>query len=288
MLTRIDRVQIVVPDRQKAMDGWIRLLDAEPAADDKIACLGALRSRIRIGNGWVEFLEPDGAGPVQDALSQRGAHLFSAGAATSDFDGLISHFRSLDLEPQIENGQAYIDPAAKGHVGVRTVISEDVEEETVGLISFFYETTLLVEDGEKKSHECARIFDLNTESFVRITSEKYGYSGTLTLFHPDRLHRYEMIEPFDMTKTMGRFFTKMGESYYMAYAESAHLDKIEQRAINMGAGHTLDPARDGSDDFVIETLFLHPGALGGMMLGLSRPTRAWMWSGHPERVIPAK
>jgi hypothetical protein len=34
------------------------------------------------------------------------------------------------------------------------------------------------------------------------------------------------------------------------------------------------------------TLFLHPSALGGPMLGLSRPTQAWQWSGHPERVEP--
>jgi len=36
-----------------------------------------------------------------------------------------------------------------------------------------------------------------------------------------------------------------------------------------------------------DTIFLHPPSLGGTMLGLSRPTLAWQWSGHPERVEAA-
>jgi hypothetical protein len=41
--------------------------------------------------------------------------------------------------------------------------------------------------------------------------------------------------------------------------------------------------RDGTAD----NLFIHPKALGGMMLGVSRATHAWTWSGHPERVVAA-
>ena len=37
----------------------------------------------------------------------------------------------------------------------------------------------------------------------------------------------------------------------------------------------------------VDNLFLHPGALHGVMLGISRSSFAWTWSGCPERVEPA-
>ncbi len=37
----------------------------------------------------------------------------------------------------------------------------------------------------------------------------------------------------------------------------------------------------------IDSMFLHPDALGGMMLGISRQTQAWSWSGRPDWVKEA-
>jgi hypothetical protein len=71
----------------------------------------------------------------------------------------------------------------------------------------------------------------------------------------------------------------------MAFAESHALGAIEARARERGVGHTPEPPPEGREGGA-DTVFLHPDALGGMMLGLSRPTQAWQWSGHPERVEP--
>ena len=70
----------------------------------------------------------------------------------------------------------------------------------------------------------------------------------------------------------------------MCFAESRDLLGIEQRARDAGAGITVDrPAGRGTDK-PADQMWVHPPALGGVMLGLSRPTMAWKWSGHPERV----
>ena len=53
MLTRIDRVQLAVPDLSSAADGWVALLGAEPAGEDHCAALGARRLRLRLGSGWI-------------------------------------------------------------------------------------------------------------------------------------------------------------------------------------------------------------------------------------------
>ena len=153
----------------------------------------------------------------------------------------------------------------------------------MGDIDWLYEVTLLVPDEEKASARYAHLFDLDPDNFVKIDSEHYGYRGILTLFHPDLLGRFEVITPYHLDKTMGRYFTKFGEDFYMAYAESPNTVMLEERVKEMGLGHTVTPPGK-PDDRPSDTLFLHPDALGGMMLGISRPTMGWQWSGHPERV----
>ena len=284
MLSRIDRIQLAVPDAKAAASLWKDVLNAEPAGEDTVKCLAAKRASWRIGEGWVEFLEPDGAGPVADAITRRGgAHLFAGGASTDDLDALFAHFEKLGAEPLREGNQIFLDPANTGPGTPRTVISRDEELPRVGDLDWFYEVTLLVHDEEAASGNYARLFALNPEHFVPIASGQYGYRGILTLFHPDRLHRFEVIRPTDPAKTMGRFFARFGESLYMSYAESAKVLEIEERVKEKGLGHTVTPA-DKAADRPADTLFLHPPTLGGMMLGISRPTMGWQWSGHPERV----
>ena len=278
MLEGIDRVQLAVPSRRAAARGWQDLLGAEHDGDDRVAALGASRSTYRLGDGWLEFLEPDGAGPVADAVAARGGHLFAAGASARDVEALAGRLRERGVEPVAEAGQLHVDA---GH-GLRVVVSPSGRHDPVGAVDGLYEVTNLVSDAKASTEACARLFGLDAAAFVPIESSHYGYAGTLTLFDPDRLDRFEMIRPDDSGKTMSRFFGRFGESLYMAFAETGAIGEIEERAREHGAGHT--PVRADGD---LHTLFLHPQALGGMMLGLSRRTYAWTWSGTPDRVEPA-
>lgn len=284
MLTRVDRVQLAVPETEPSAKLWREVLSAEPHGEDKVACLGAKRTTYRIGQGYVEFLEPDGTGRVADALARRGgAHLFAGGAAASDMNAILAHLEKVGAEPVFEGGQIFLDPANTGPGTPRSVISADEELPIVGDIDWFYEVTLLVPDEEKASERYAHLFDLDASNFVSIASEQYGYRGILTLFEKDLLGRFEVITPYDETKTMGRYFKKFGEELYMAYAESPHTVMLEERVKERGLGHTVTPPGKPAGR-PSDTLFLHPDALGGMMLGISRPTMGWQWSGHPERV----
>ena len=284
MLTRVDRVQLAVPDANAAATNWKLLLGAEEAGVDSIKCLGAKRTSYRLGQGWIEFLEADGTGAVADALAARGGgHLFAGGAASNDVDGILGHLESLNAKPIFEGGQIFLDPANTGPGTPRTVISADEDLAPVGDLDWLYEVTLLVKDQTQASQRYAELFNLDADHFVNIESTNYGYKGILTLFHPDLLGRFEVIEPYDFDKTMGRFCAKFGEALYMGYGESARVLEIEQRVKEHGLGHTVTPPGK-ADDRPSDTLFLHPATLGGMMLGISRPTMGWQWSGHPERV----
>ncbi len=286
MLVRVDRVQMAVPDRAGAAEGWARLLDAEPDREDRLAGLAARRSRYRLGDGFVELLEPDGAGPVADAVARRGAHLFAAGVTTADVDGLHARLRERGADALAEGGQLFVDASATGGHGLRLVVSADDPQPPVGLVDGFYEVTQLVDDVTKAVDVLVDVTGLDPAAFVPIESEQYGYAGTLTLFRAGHLHRIEAIHPYRAEKTMGRFHGRFGESLYMAFAETDRLAEIEQRARESGVGHTPVPGRQAREGRGPDSMFLHPPALGGMMLGLSRRTWAWRWSGSPERIEP--
>jgi hypothetical protein len=268
MLKRIDRLQIAVPDRAAVAEKWIALLGAEPNGEDKIAALGAKRSRLRLGTGYIEILEPDGTGIVADAVNKRGGgHYFAAGVSTDDVPALVAHMASTGVETVSEGQQAFLAPEATGNMGLRAVISREETLPSVGAIA-----------------RCADVFALNRDIFVPIPSKEFGYNGSLTLFQPNRLFRFEVITPVDMEKTLGRFFARTGPSFYMSFAECSQLDLIAERAMARGDGFTPVPSPIQDDQGRAETIFLHPPSLGGMMLGLSRPTLAWRWSGAPDRV----
>ena len=284
MLSRIDRIQLAVPDADAAAKGWIGLLGAEPAGEDRIKGLAARRRKLRAGTGTVELLVPDGAGPVADAVAARGAHLYAAGAATPDLDALAAHLEKRGVKPLLEGAQLHLDERDTGIEGLRMVVSEDESLPTVGDIDFFYEATLLSDDTAGITRKLNALFALDERNYTEIVSEVFGYRGTLTLFEKDELHRLEVIEPTVPGTTMDRYFRKFGQSLYMAFAETRAINKIAERAATSGAGFTLDRPEDRAPHLPSDQLWLHPKALGGMMLGLSRPSMAWSWSGHPERV----
>ena len=76
---------------------------------------------------------------------------------------------------------------------------------------------------------------------------------------------------------MGRFATKRGQSIYMCYAETDDVPGIIERLERRGARFAR--RRDEQNP---EGLFVHPSALHGVLLGISRTNLAWLWSGRPE------
>lgn len=285
MLSKIDRIQLAVPDAAAAAQGWVDILAAEPDGQDDVAGLGAKCLRLRVGTGVVEFLEPDGAGIVADAVAKRGAHLFAAGASSHDLPALAARLSVKGVTPLAEGGQLHLNETDTGIVGLRLVLSDAVERPRVGLVDFLYEATILSDDTAGLTRQMNALLGLDARNYTEITSDVFGYRGTLTLFEKDRLDRLEVITPTRDGTTMERYFSRFGQSLYMAFAETSDIRLIEERAIALGAGHTVDRPAERNADLPADQLWLHPRALGGMMLGLSRPSMAWTWSGHPERVV---
>ncbi|MEN8722105.1 MAG: hypothetical protein ABF335_04380 [Alphaproteobacteria bacterium] len=284
MLHRIDRVQLATATPQEAAQPWQRYLGAQPDGTQDCTALNARIHRYRLAQGFVEFVEPLGAGPVSDALSKRGGpHLFAGGATTKDMTALKTHLHSQSIAFTEESGQLHLDMNSD-IAGLRMVVSKDEDRASVGMIDFLYEVTLLHADAEGATKRFCEIFGLNAGHFSPITSDKFGYYGILTLFDPDDLHRFEVITATAADKTMGRFFERTGPCLYMSFGESARMAEIEQLVSADNQGHTIDRPADRDPSLTPDQMWLHPPTLNGMMLGISRPSMAWTWSGRPDRV----
>ncbi len=286
MLTEIDRMQIATPDASAAAAKWKTRVGAEEIGRDHVRTFAAKRITLRAGTSDIELLEPDGTGTVESELKRRGrAHLFAAGASSPDAAKVAAHARSKGATHVEERGQHHLCVMLEG-APIRFVISGEAVREPVGDLDFLYEATVLAADQAAAVRQIRDLFDLDEKHFTTITSETFGYTGVLTLFREGALHRFEVITPIDKEKTMGRFYAREGASYYMSFAESARMAHIEQGAKRDEAGITIDRPAARATTRTADQLWLHPPALGGMMLGVSRPTMAWRWSGHPERVTP--
>lgn len=279
MLDRIDRVLVTARDAGAVAARFVELLDAAVDHTDTIDILNAHRYTLRLGDAAIEILEPKGPGAVADHLDSGRGGPFAAGVATPNIHAVRRRLAEQGIvTTTIGPEQHYVCGDRMGIDGLNLVISQSASRKRVGLLENLYEVTHLTPAPDEAAQRIASLFALDARHFVPIESHQYGYRGLLTLFHPDALHRIETIHPFDAEKTMGRFFSRFGASLYMCYGETDRLPELRERL------KSLAP-RDwtGSDDND-NGLFIHPRALGGLMIGISRTTHAWTWSGHPERV----
>jgi hypothetical protein len=286
MLKTIDRLQQVCAEANETSERWISLLGAEVSGKDQVKPFAAKRTTLRLGSGFIELLTPNGEGAVADAYRARGAHMFSAGASAPDLSALVAHLQEQNITPLQDGSNYYLEGEELQIPGLRLVLSDYEARPCIGDIDYLYEATLLAQQPKKLTQRFAEVFGLNADSFVTIDSPRFGYNGTLTLFEAEELHRFEVIEPIDPNNTMGRFFGKKGPTMYMSFAETRNLYDIEQRVLSTGLGQTIDRPAERADSISADQIWLHPATLGGVMLGLSRPSMAWSWSGSPERVEP--
>jgi hypothetical protein len=284
MLERCDRVQLAVIDRRTAAARFAELLGTEVVREAPSPLLKAMRTIVALGESEVELCEPDGAGYTAEFVARRGEGLMTAGYSTSDVARLARRLDGLGMAYQRDGDQLHVGPPAT--FGLPVVVSPATERSRVGPISFLYETTnTLRTDWRLVASVYAGLFGLDPTHFQPISSSRFGYEGTLTLFDPPRrLDRIELSQALDPAFPMGRFVGHHGDSLYMAYAETDDLQAVLARLRAAGARFTPrgnDPAHEG------DGCWIYPRELHGLLLGVSRTGLAWEWSGRPELVPPA-
>ena len=283
MITRIDRMIVTAPRRAVAVETWRRLFGAEVIREDRVAYLAAKRTVLRLGTSEIELVEPDGIGITAQHVSRSRTAIFAVGLAVPDLAAAQARLDARAIHHVRDGRQIWMSGEWTGVPALRVVLSQDEHRPAAGLLEHVYEVTHLYQEHRRAAARIAETFELDRRLFVPIRSEPYGYEGTLAMFAPDRLDRIESITPFDREKTMGRFFARQGPSLYMFYAEARDTAALRERLREHAPGAWTGP-RDGAAP---DNLFVHPQALHGVLLGVSRESVAWTWSGRPEKVRPA-
>lgn len=281
MLERVDRIQMAVADLTATGQAFRDILGAEPARETESDYLDARRTILTLGATEVELCAPRGAGLVRAHLDRWGPGLLTAGFSVPSVPALRARLIAEDVEFTNEGDQTYLEPGET--VGMRVVISPAGSRRAVGLVSHLYEVTnVIVSPWAEAAKRYARLFGLDPAHFSPIRSDRFGYTGTLALFDPPaRLDRIEISQVTDPGSAMGRWAAKRGDSLYMCYAETEDVGAIVRR---LGRHQARFTPRGGDPAVERDGLWIHPSALGGLLLGISRTTVAWEWSGRPQLV----
>jgi catechol 2,3-dioxygenase-like lactoylglutathione lyase family enzyme len=274
MLTRLDRIQVVVADRPAAAERFEALFGARQLAEDASAFLAARRTTLQAGESLIELLTPSGPGRIQQFADRWGQGLYGVGFATPSIEAMAARLDANGVPWVGEHGALYL---AEAPFGMPTVIVPDIPRQPVGSIRSIYEVTNPVPDWRQAADYYTRIFGLDPSRFCPIRSQLYGYEGTLTLFDPPhRLDRIEITQTFG-GGAMDRFFQRRGPSLYMCYLETDDVPGLEARLDALGLPWAPGEGRPPGTN-----IFIHPRALFGTLVGVSRTGFAWLWSGRPD------
>jgi catechol 2,3-dioxygenase-like lactoylglutathione lyase family enzyme len=275
MLDRVDRMILAVLDRAAAASTFSRILGAEKVREDDLAQpYNARRSVVQAGDSEFELWEPASEGPVAQHLERWGEGIFAVGFATSGVNEVARRLEDRGRTFTTHGDQLFLEPDQT--TGMRAVIQPTVTRDAIGLITGLYETTNIVDDHQAAADLYTDLFGLDQARFSPIKSKAFGYVGTLTLFDPPtRLDRVEITQTTE-PGAMQRYYQKRGQSLYMCFVETPNYAPIRERLEASGGRFAI------ASDYPDASMFIHPTALCGMLMGVSVTNEAWRWSGRPE------
>ncbi|MCX5592075.1 hypothetical protein [Alcaligenes endophyticus] len=282
MFSKVDRILVAVNDLDIAQKNYEDILAAVHVGDSKSVYLNATVRTMAIGGSEVELCCPLGPGLTQSRLNTKGEGLFIGGVETTNLSSFEDQLKQQKVGYVREGDRLYPDPTALYQLPL-AVSQASQRIRQPGPVDDLYELTMVLKSNwNTVAQHYADVLGLNREHEVGITFERFGYEGNLMKFNPDALDRIELSEAHDPAYPMGRYTAKHGDALYMCYIETNDLADIIQRLESKKAPYTRRTTtpveRDG--------LWIHPAVLNGVLLGVSRRTLAWGWSGDPKRIEP--
>ena len=270
MLNYIDRIQIVTAEAGATARMWEQILEARIDREDRVPALGARRTVLRAGSGEVEFLQPDGKGAIADFMTESGrGGLYAVGFAASEIPALRDGLRSRGVQVREDRDQLFVDTSVVPGGGLRLVISPPAPRTRAGVMTRFHEVSFLTADPASTAQSLAGTFGLDAAHFAPTESPAFGFAGVHVYLTAGQHDDIETIKAVDADKAMGRFFARRGPSLYMAFGESDDMERVRTLAIKHAPDDWTGPREGPAQGAAI---FVHPRALGGVMLGIRAST----------------
>lgn len=284
MFKNVDRILVAVRDLDEAESNYRNILGAVFIEDFESQYLNARVRRLAIGVSQVELCQPLGSGRVASRLDGKGEGLLCGGVNTDDLDIFIKQLDDRGIPYEQADGRVYPDSAAL--YGLPLAVSQAPAmppTRVEGPVEFLYELTMVLRTNwNTVAQHYVDTFGLDRDNEVGIKFARFGYEGALLKFDSERLDRIELSEAHDTNYPMGRYTDKHGDALYMCYVQTDDLADVIARLEKHGCRWTRRTTTPVEQD----GLWTHPAALNGVLLGVSRTTLAWGWSGRPEWVEP--
>lgn len=284
MFNKVDRILVAVHDLNAAEKNYRDVLGATLIEDFESEHLNANVRRMAIGISEVELCQPLGVGLVEAYLKGGREGLMCGGVTTADLDVFAEVLDEHHTSYTKADGRLYLE-AGDLH-GLPLVVSAAPKtpvKRGPGPVDYLYELTMVLSSRwQDVAATYAKRLAINPENMVGITFKRFGYEGTLMLFDPQGLDRIELSEAHDPEFPMGRFSAKNGDALYMCYIETDDLADVIERLEKNNHRYTRRTDTPVEQD----GLWIHPSALNGVLMGVSRTSLAWHWSGRPDRVKP--
>lgn len=282
MFKSVDRILVAVYDLDEAENNYRNILGATPIDDFESSHLNARVRRMALGDSEVELCRANGPGPVAQRIEKQGEGLVCGGVTTDHLEGFAKRLDARNIPYVTADNRIY--PASDALYNMPLAVSASPKSSRArqgGPIEFLYELTMVLKSNwNAVAEHYADSLGLDREYEVGITFSRFGYDGALMKFGPDRLDRIELSEAHDEAYPMGRFTAKHGDALYMCYVQTDDLadiiDRLTRHDCRWTRRTTTEVERDG--------LWIHPSAINGVLLGVSRTSLAWGWSGKPELV----
>lgn len=280
MFDYVDRILVAVRSLDDGERNYSNILAATKIEDFESKWLNSRVRRMQLGATEVELCEPLGAGVVQTHLDHWGEGLLYGGVSTPDPEAFTQYLANHHVRFTAADERLYLEPSDLFNTPL--VVSKTTRHvRTAGPIEFLYELTMVLNSPwQDVAERYADGLRLKPELNVGINNERFGYVGTLVMFDPDRLDRIELSEAHDPSHAMGRFAAKRGDAMYMCYVQTDDIADIIRRLEK----HEQRYTRRSQTPVEHDGIWIHPNALNGVLLGVSRQSHAWLWSGRPDRV----
>jgi hypothetical protein len=282
MLERVDRIQLAVADAADAALAFQDILGAEPAREETSDYLNARRTVLTPGTSEVELCAPLGAGIARAHLDRWGPGLLTAGFSVVSVAALRAHLFSEGVDFTKEGEQTYLEPTETA--GMRVVVSpgRDLAAARAHQPSLRGDQHAGVAVGGGRQALCAplRPGSLTLLANYQRALRLHRHPHPLRPARPPGSHRDLPGDP------AGHRDGPLGRPARRLALHVLRRDRRRgrRRAAPHPPGRALHP-RGGDPAAERDGLWIHPSALSGLLLGISRTTVAWEWSGQPERVV---
>ena len=284
MMDKVDRIIVVVNDLDNAEKNYSGILGAERLRDYHSTFLDGDVRVMQLGASQVELCQPTSDGLAASRLERSGEGLLFGGVSVSNLDKFAAHLDAKGIEFTQADRRIYTnDDKLYGLPLVVSASSSQSANQANPLTAYLYELTMVLKtQWSKVADDYTDYFQLDADRRVGITFPRFGYEGALLMFNDEHLDRIELSEAHDPAFPMGRFSAKHGDGLYMCYVETNDLAQVIERLEHQDAKYVRRTRTPVEHD----GLWVHPSALNGVLMGVSRKTLAWQWSGKPERVQP--